>query len=84
MPAQTPPKGRPTPGRVDRHAAVRRSQRRSNTKKVIWAVLAVVVLGAILVLGSGTGGNGAGTTTTNVVLPLLLLNRRALGPGPRR
>lgn len=81
MPSKTPPKGRPTPGRVDRQVAVRRSQRRSNTIKIIWAVLAVVVLGAILVLGSGTGGNGA--TVTNLVLPLALLSRRDLGLAPR-
>lgn len=63
---------------------MRRSQRRSNTKKIIWAVLAVAVLGAILVLGSGTGGNGLDATTTNVVLPLLLVSRRSLGPAGRR
>lgn len=83
MPAKTPPKGRPTPGRVDRHAAARRSQRRSTTKRIVYAVLAVAVIGAILVLGSGTGGSGRGTVT-NVVVPLALLSRRDLGLGARR
>ena len=58
MAERTPPKGRPTPGRRDRQVVRRRSRSRSNTKKFVWAVLAMVVLAAVLVIGSGTGGNG--------------------------
>lgn len=89
MTATTPPKGRPTAGRRDRRVAQRRRQSRNTTKKFVYVVLAVAMLGAILVLGTGTGGNAdVGTPTHgNVVLPLLpvLLSRfgRALSLDPR-
>lgn len=52
---------------------------RTATKKFIWALLAVCVVGAVLILGSGTGGNanvgGTGGTQTNLVVPALLALR---------
>ena len=85
MPARTPPKGRPTTGRRDRQVATRTARSRSTTKKVIWAILALALLGAVLVIGSGSGGSG--TTTTGSVLPLLALRpgwwRAASLPAPR-
>ncbi len=77
MPSTTPPKGLPTPGRRDRNVAARARRSRNNAKKFVWAVIAVLLLVAILVIGTGSGGNlDDGTqTTTNVVLPLLLLSR---------
>ena len=64
---------------------------RTNTKKFIWALLAVCVVGAVLILGSGTGGNanvgGTGGTQTNLVVPALLALRlrglRRLAPTRR-
>src|SRR5688500_15991988 len=72
MPEKTPPKGRPTPGRRDRQVVRRRSRSRSTTKKFVWGVLALVVLAAVLVIGSGTGGNGDLGTQSVLATPLLL------------
>ena len=72
MPGNTPPKGRPTPGRRDRQVARRRTRSRTNTKKFVWAVLALVVLAAVLVIGSGTGGNADLGTQSVLATPLLL------------
>lgn len=83
MPSTTPPKGRPTPGRRDRNVAARARRSRNNAKRFVWAVIAVLVIGAILVIGTGSGGDVDGGTTTNVVLPLLLLSRVRLAPAPR-
>lgn len=68
MPATTPPKGRPTPGRRDRSVAQHRAASRRRIIRFVWAVVAIVVLGAVLVLGTGTGTD----VTTNVALPALL------------
>jgi hypothetical protein len=72
MPQKTPPKGRPTPGRRDRQVVRRQSRSRTNTKKFVWAVLALVILAAVLVIGSGTGGNGDLGTQSVLAGPLLL------------
>jgi hypothetical protein len=77
MPQKTPPKGRPTPGRRDRQVVRRQSRSRTTTKKFVWAVLALVILAAVLVIGSGTGGNGNLGTQTVLAAPLLL--GRSLG-----
>lgn len=48
-------------------------QRRASRRRIIryaWAVLALVVLAALLVLGTGTGGDGT-NTVTGVVAPLV-------------
>lgn len=58
MPETTPPKGRPTPGRRDRSVAQHRQASRRRIIRYAWAVFAIVVLIALLVLGTGTGGNG--------------------------
>ena len=50
----------------------RQTRSRSNTKKFVWAVLALVVLAAVLVIGSGTGGNGDLGTQAVLATPLLL------------
>ncbi len=85
MPATTPPKGRPTTGRLDRSVASRRQRSRSVTKKFIWALLAVAVVIAAIVLGSGTGGNSIDTTGTQVngVLPAIALVRMRRWPALR-
>lgn len=86
MPSTTPPKGRPTPGRRDRNVAARRSRSRTNAKKFVWAVIAVALIGAILVLGTGTGSDPADTRNApgfNVVLPLLALRWVRVRPAPR-
>ncbi|WP_436795140.1 hypothetical protein [Actinospongicola halichondriae] len=85
MPATTPPKGRPTTGRLDRSVASRRQRSRSVTKKFIWALLAIAVVAAVIVLGSGTGGNSVNTTgtRTNVLVPTVLLLRMRRWPAAR-
>lgn len=85
MPATTPPKGRPTPGRRDRKVAQRRVKSRSSTKRFVWVILAVVLISAVLVLGSGTGGNtvNTGGTQTNAVLGLVGLRATLTRSGPR-
>ncbi len=82
MPKTTPPKGRPTTGRLDRQVAKRTWKSRSTTRKFLWVVLALGLLAAVLVLGTGTGGNGLDTPVTGSVLPLLLLSRSGLVPAP--
>lgn len=82
MPKTTPPKGRPTSGRRDRQVAQRTWKSRSSTKKFVWAVFALALLAAVLILGTGTGGNGIDTPVTGSVVPLLLLSRRRLVPAP--
>lgn len=54
------------------------------TKKVVWAVIAVMLIGAILVIGTGTGGNATNQTNLNALLPLLLATRLRVLPDPRR
>jgi hypothetical protein len=71
MPASTPPKGRPTPGRRDRTVVVNRSRSRRRIIRYVWAVLAVAVLGALLVLGSGTGGNLDRSSSPGAARPLV-------------
>lgn len=85
MSATTPPKGRPTAGRRDRNVAQRRSQSRSSTKKFLWAVLALAVVAAVLVLGSGTGGNANVGGTANTLVPLAFIGLRSWRwtPAPR-
>ncbi|MDZ7675718.1 MAG: hypothetical protein U5K30_11705 [Acidimicrobiales bacterium] len=84
MPSTTPPKGRPTPGRRDRNVAARRSRSRTTAKKFVWAVIAVMLIGAILVLGTGTGSEPTHNTPgVNVVLPLLALRWVRVRPAPR-
>lgn len=74
MPKTTPPKGRPTPGRRDRSVAAQRAASRRRIIRFSWGVVAVVVLIAILVLGTGTGGDvdNLRGTSANVVLPTLV------------
>ena len=79
MPRTTPPKGRPTAGRRDRQLAQRRSHSRATTKKFLWALLALAILAAVLILGSGTGGNGNLGTQGVLVGPGLLLLRTRSG-----
>ncbi len=67
---------------------MRRARSRNTTKKFVYGLLAVLMLGAILVLGTGTGGStgGLGTpTNTNGLLPvgLLALSRLRLRPAAR-
>lgn len=57
MTATTPPKGKPTPGKRDRKSAVRIGQRRARIRRLLWVLLAVVVVAAVVYFGSGTGGN---------------------------
>ena len=71
----TPPKGRPTPGRRDRSVARQRSRSRRRIIRFAWAVIALCVLLALLVLGTGTGGDAV---TTNLILPAVLLARDRL------
>ena len=75
MSQSTPPKGRPTPGRRDRSVARHRSRSRQRIIRYAWAVVALCVLLALLVLGTGTGGDAV---TTNLVLPAVLLARGRL------
>lgn len=78
MPATTPPKGRPTAGRRDRTVAQRKARARSNTKRIVWGVLAFALVAAIIVAGSGSGSGTGTDTQTNVVVPFLLLSCRRL------
>ncbi|HEU5082476.1 MAG TPA: hypothetical protein VFU14_03990 [Acidimicrobiales bacterium] len=70
MPGTTEPKGRPTPGRRDRSVVQHRQASRRRVIRYAWAVLAVVVLLALLVLGTGSGGDGATTTVGGLITPL--------------
>lgn len=81
MSKTTPPKGRPTTGRRDRQVAVRTSKSRIATKKFVWALFAIALLAAVLVLGTGTGGDAIDTSA----VPFLLLSRLVpvVPPGPR-
>lgn len=88
MSATTPPKGRPTAGRRDRRLAARRARSRGTTRKFIWVVVALTVLGAVVVLGSGSGGSAdvsPGVQTNVVLTGLLTMRLRGLrwGPDPR-
>ncbi len=76
MPATTPPKGQPTPGRRDRNVAQRRAASRARIIRYGWAVLAITVLAVLLVLGTGTGGR---MLETNLVLPALAMGRLGRG-----
>jgi hypothetical protein len=58
--ATTPPKGRPTVGKIDREAAARAAHRRNQRAKILWILVAIVIVVAVIYFGSGSGGSGGG------------------------
>lgn len=79
MPSTTPPKGRPTPGRRDRSVARQRAASRRRVIRYAWVVIALVLLAAVLVLGTGTGGDlNVDGGPLNLVLPAFVPGGRVV------
>jgi hypothetical protein len=65
MPATTPPKGRPTVGKIERDHARRMAKRRARIWRAFWLTLAVAVVVVVYVVFSESGTGTTDTTNTN-------------------